>query len=422
VGGTLAGGTWEALDGATLQLPSPVQTNGASIVLEGMGSIPQLGALVLNTGTLDLSEGADLTTPADFTNTGTLRVRNGAAIGDRSMFISGGSFTNGATGTIVFGVGGESSDDLFGTVDSSTTANLGGNLEVEVLNGYTPLANAVYPVMSYVTRTGSFDSYVGLGSLRVGVTDTALSLLGSDSGLGTAAPGGTVGTDQAVSPTNPLATSVTTPSGGVISITEEDGGPPIPPPGYEVLGTSFASISAPAESAANPLIIHFVIDASVWDGTPLGDLAVLRDGVLVPDCVVPGTSGAAAPDPCIGQRAGVPGSPADIWVRTSQASDWVVVRALDSDGDGVGNSADLCPGTDLASDAAPEGLKKNRLWSTTSGAFVFGDGSDSGVTVTDSGGCSASQIIEAAGLGAGHTRFGISKSALASFIIEATSS
>ena len=79
----------------------------------------------------------------------------------------------------------------------------------------------------------------------------------------------------------------------------------------------------------------------------------------------------------------------------------------DDDGDDVLDDADVCPFTDLASDDAPSDLKKNRFWSDVAGTF-----GDSGFTVADTGGCSAGQIIEAAGLGQGHTRFGLTKSAL----------
>ena len=86
----------------------------------------------------------------------------------------------------------------------------------------------------------------------------------------------------------------------------------------------------------------------------------------------------------------------------------------DDDNDGVDDAADRCAETDLAGDTAPDRLKKNRFWSDASGAFV-----GSGLTVADTGGCSASQIIDAAGLGNGHQSFGISRSALNDWIASA---
>jgi hypothetical protein len=92
--------------------------------------------------------------------------------------------------------------------------------------------------------------------------------------------------------------------------------------------------------------------------------------------------------------------------------------ATDTDGDGVVLRDDLCLGTHLASDGAPDGQKTNRLWSNEAGMFVFGDAdsTSSGITSEDTGGCSASQVIEAAGLGAGHTKFGISQSAIEAYL------
>ena len=83
----------------------------------------------------------------------------------------------------------------------------------------------------------------------------------------------------------------------------------------------------------------------------------------------------------------------------------------DDDGDGVLDGDDLCAGTDLAGDTAPAQLKRNRFWSDGAGAF-----GESGWTIADTGGCSASQIIDAADLGRGHTRFGLTNSALGDWV------
>lgn len=87
----------------------------------------------------------------------------------------------------------------------------------------------------------------------------------------------------------------------------------------------------------------------------------------------------------------------------------------DVDGDGVNDNEDLCPGTSFAADV-PEQSKKNRYYTHAFGEFVDGDGNLSGITVADTGGCSAMQIVEAAGLGGGHEKFGISMSALLDWI------
>jgi hypothetical protein len=74
---------------------------------------------------------------------------------------------------------------------------------------------------------------------------------------------------------------------------------------------------------------------------------------------------------------------------------------------------DLCPGTVLP-DVLARHLKKNRYAATVDG-FASTDGVVV-YTLADTGGCSATQIIERAGLGKGHTKFGISRSALEAWI------
>jgi TolB protein len=88
----------------------------------------------------------------------------------------------------------------------------------------------------------------------------------------------------------------------------------------------------------------------------------------------------------------------------------------DTDGDGVIDDDDVCPGTVLPEDQPTRGLKKNRFIANGDGDFVDGNGTLAGISVADTGGCSGSQIITAAGLGNGHSKFGISRSALLDWI------
>jgi hypothetical protein len=89
----------------------------------------------------------------------------------------------------------------------------------------------------------------------------------------------------------------------------------------------------------------------------------------------------------------------------------------DVDGDGLINQSDICPDTVLR-DSEPLEWKKNRYVADRAGEFVDPFGRLAGVSVVDTGGCSGEQIIEAASLGGGHVRFGITKSALLSWIEE----
>lgn len=87
----------------------------------------------------------------------------------------------------------------------------------------------------------------------------------------------------------------------------------------------------------------------------------------------------------------------------------------DSDGDGVLDVDDICPGSVIPETGDFE-LKKNRFAVDVDGNFVDVDGTFSGYTIGDTGGCSATQIIEDGGYGLGHERFGITRSVLESWI------
>ncbi|MBY5163138.1 FG-GAP repeat protein [Salsipaludibacter albus] len=85
----------------------------------------------------------------------------------------------------------------------------------------------------------------------------------------------------------------------------------------------------------------------------------------------------------------------------------------DIDGDGVDNSDDVCAATRLP-DEPTRGLKTNRYIAVTDG-FVSTDGVVA-YTLADTGGCSGAQIIEATGLGKGHSWFGITGGELKNWI------
>ena len=67
---------------------------------------------------------------------------------------------------------------------------------------------------------------------------------------------------------------------------------------------------------------------------------------------------------------------------------------------------DACGGTVLPDQPLVE-LKRNRFAANAGGEFVDGDGNPSGITVADTGVCSATQLIDALGLGARARKFGL---------------
>jgi Tol biopolymer transport system component len=141
-----------------------------------------------------------------------------------------------------------------------------------------------------------------------------------DSASEEAAAGGTVATNGTVTPADPVGTSVTTPAAGTVTI-EEGVTTSSAPTGYSLLGKEVA-ITAPAGTAASPLVITFLLDSSVLPpGADAATLQVFRDGSPIADCSA--TAGSAAvPDPCIAERTSLTGGGVSITARTSHASTW----------------------------------------------------------------------------------------------------
>lgn len=141
-----------------------------------------------------------------------------------------------------------------------------------------------------------------------------------------APPGGTVGTNAGLggvaTPSNPLATAVTTPAGGMVTIAETGSSVP-PPSGYALLGT-VVNISAPPATVADPLRVEFRLDASLIPPNEAATtLTVFRNGVPAVDCPG-GLAGGADPSPCVGLRETLADGDAHLVVLTVAASQWVL--------------------------------------------------------------------------------------------------
>ncbi|MBT8108347.1 MAG: lamin tail domain-containing protein [Gammaproteobacteria bacterium] len=99
-------------------------------------------------------------------------------------------------------------------------------------------------------------------------------------------------------------------------------------------------------------------------------------------------------------------------LRSSDHDGLVLFITKDVDGDGVNDDADVCPATSIP-EAPTEGLGRNRF-ALIDGDFEFdtveskGKGPGRGYSTIDTAGCSCAQIVEAEGLGKGHSKFGCS--------------
>lgn len=88
------------------------------------------------------------------------------------------------------------------------------------------------------------------------------------------------------------------------------------------------------------------------------------------------------------------------------ANSLTVIKDIDSDGDGVLDTIDMCPGTVLGI-VPKKGATRNRFYATLEGTFVDGREQISTVSVADAGGCSGQQIIAMAGLSRSNENYGI---------------
>jgi hypothetical protein len=129
-----------------------------------------------------------------------------------------------------------------------------------------------------------------------------------------------------------------------------------PPSGYGFLGQQ-VNVTAPDASAANPLVLVFLIDgaALVQAGVDYTTVEIFRNGVAIAGCADPA---AASPDPCVAARDPLAGGGARIAVRSSHASAW-----------NFGASRALCSTTKVTVANAP--FNKNAIGA---GRFIWFSG------------------------------------------------
>ena len=152
---------------------------------------------------------------------------------------------------------------------------------------------------------------------RTELTEGAAELAG-----GVAGPGGTVTTDteaDGATVEDPVETAVTTPTGGPVTIREEQQTQQAPS-SFAFLGQQI-DIDAPVETANNPLEIEVRVDARrVPAGESAATLQIFRNSAFVPECA--GAPGAATPSPCIREREDLSDGDVRLTMLSAQASEW----------------------------------------------------------------------------------------------------
>ena len=179
----------------------------------------------------------------------------------------------------------------------------------------------------YCTPSSGSVFQLGVTAVACSATDTAgnrasatFSVTINEEVSQIVAPGSSVTTDvegDGATATDPIETTVTTPTGGTVSI-QEIAAPASAPSGFSFIGYQ-ANITALAATSANPLVLRFRLDASIVPtGQNQNTIEIRRNGALVPDCLGAG----ATPDPCVAARGLLPDGDVEFTIRTSAASAW----------------------------------------------------------------------------------------------------
>lgn len=133
-------------------------------------------------------------------------------------------------------------------------------------------------------------------------------------------PGGTLSTGTDATPSAPLQTSVTTQTGG--SVTIQQGVTTATTVGYGLLSQQLQITAPPASGPSAPLVLSFTLDASLLGGADPSTVDVFRNGSVLPNCDLYPGSTVASPDPCVASRTLLSGGDLQILVLTTEASTW----------------------------------------------------------------------------------------------------
>jgi RHS repeat-associated protein len=155
----LTGGTWNVFDHATLSVTSAgtLSTNEGNVLLSGAGStFVNLAGLSDNEGSFSIQGGRTFATAGNLLNGGALLLGPGHAL------TVAGTYTQTGTGSLEIDVAGPPATGQFSQFSASGSAMLAGTLNVRLINGFGPVANETFPVMSFNGLTGDFDAVNGL--------------------------------------------------------------------------------------------------------------------------------------------------------------------------------------------------------------------------------------------------------------------
>jgi hypothetical protein len=152
-----SGGT-TLLQGGILTVTGPVTVTGGAVVLGG-GTLSATGGFELRTDAVLTGAGAIF---GDVFNAGRIDVGGAGAIG--VLTITGGlaNHTQYGTGTVNIEIGGSAPGSGYDQLQINGTADLGGTLNVSLLNGYQPPPDQDFDIVTFWSLVEAFDLINGL--------------------------------------------------------------------------------------------------------------------------------------------------------------------------------------------------------------------------------------------------------------------
>jgi hypothetical protein len=121
-----------------------VKSQGTGISTNNQWVNSSRGTIDVEIGTLNLTD--------SFTNDGTVIIAAGTTLR------VGGTYTQGASGTLAVQIGGPPQSGQFGQLNVSGQAALAGTLLVRLTNGYVPQTGDNFTIVTYASHSGSFAS------------------------------------------------------------------------------------------------------------------------------------------------------------------------------------------------------------------------------------------------------------------------
>jgi hypothetical protein len=169
------------------------------------------------------------------------------------------------------------------------------------------------------------DHFNAVGNTATVTVTVALKAVSAAVNAGTTVAIGSGGVDA----TDPLHSSVITPSAALVTIAQGVISASQAPSGYTFLNQQVnISILDPngvdiTASASNPIVLSFAIDHSlVPAGQDFSTFEMFRNGIRIPSCPGATTIPSANNDPCVTSRSGTPDGDVLLTIITSHASRW----------------------------------------------------------------------------------------------------